>query len=383
MTKHITFLLFMALISGCSSTKDTPPETIPLVSALFSDDTFEQVLTINEQEIFTLPVQEQEKFLDYFNNELIKGVREDKIIFNYLKQRIDLFTYDGATLTATESLERNEGNCISLAILTQAYAKLAQVDTTFIEVGTVPVFKKNNNTILISNHFRTKLLAPKSTSDPNTIEVIRAGTVVDYFPAQDSFFIDNANYNDLVTKFYANRAVDALLEDNFNQSFNMLKQALSYKPYDPELINISAVLHRRSGQESHAMKIYEYAKNYNLTSQNLLANYLFIAKNQNNTELVKQLENLLDETALTPFDKIQVAQRSAQKGRFTRAIQELKEVIIETPYLPEPYFELARIYHSKGDIEKTDKLLALAVERSSDPKKRSLFQAKRDAIPKR
>ncbi|MDK1286816.1 tetratricopeptide repeat protein [Pseudoalteromonas umbrosa] len=382
MTKHITFLLFMGLLNGCSSTTSAPSEIIPPVSELFSDNTFEKTPIINEQDIFTLPPKEQKKFLSYFNNEKTKGIREDKIIFNYLEQRIKLFTYDGDTLTATESLERNEGNCISLAILTQAYAKLAQVDTTFIEVGTVPIFKKNNNTILISNHFRTKLLAPRTANNSNTIEIIRAGTVVDYFPAQDSFFIDNANYDDLVAKYYANKSVDALLENNFSKGYNLLNKALQYRPYDPELINIAAVLHRRSGQKSNAIRIYEYAKGHNLTSQNLLSNYLSIAKKQNNIKLVKQLESLLDRTALTPFDKIQVAQRSAEKGRFTKAIQKLEEVIIETPYLPEPYFELARIYHSKGDIEKTDKLLALAVERASDPDKRSLFQAKRDTIPK-
>jgi len=330
-----------------------------------------------------LPEHEQVKFLAHYNKALGNGIRPDKAVFNYLEQRLDRFTYDGDTLTAQESLQRNEGNCISLAILTQAYATLAQVDTTFREVGTIPVFRKSNNTILVSNHFRTKLLAPKSTNNGEEIEIIRAGTVVDYFPAQDSFYLDTATFQDLVAKYYANKSVDALLEKDFDMSYSMLTKALHYAPYDPELINISAVLHRRSGRATDALKIFEYANQHQLTSQNLLVNYLSLAKKQTDTQLIELLEASIENSAETPFDKIQLAQRSIKKGNYNKAIKKLKDIILETPYIPEPYFELARIYYTKGDIEKTERLLTLAIERSSDPDKRALFQAKRNGIPAR
>ncbi|KZN37417.1 hypothetical protein N480_15015 [Pseudoalteromonas luteoviolacea S2607] len=381
MMKSLVLLPIFFLLSACNISKEVPETTMPHVNTLFSENTFLPQPTIEESEIFLLSEQEQQKFMAYFNEEVNRGIRADKAVFNYLEQRLDQFTYDGETLTAQESLTRNEGNCISLAILTQAYANLAQVETTFREVGTIPVFRKDNNTILISNHFRTKLLAPKVTTSPNEFEIIRAGTVVDYFPAQDSFFIDTASYQDLVAKYYANKSVDALLDEQFDKSYSLLTKALNYTPYDPELINIAAVLHRRTGQQAQALEIFGYAKTHQLISQNLLANYLSLAKKQADHVLVEYLEASLDSSATTPFDKIQLAQRSAKKGKYNKAIKELKDVIIEAPYIPEPYFELARIYYAKGEIEMTERLLALAVEKSSDPEKRALFQAKRDAIP--
>ncbi|ESP91453.1 tetratricopeptide repeat protein [Pseudoalteromonas luteoviolacea] len=383
MIKTAILLLVTAQLIACSSTKTSPVETIPPVEKLFNHAAFEHQPTIDEHDIFSLPKQEQHKFLTYYNAELNKGIRPDRAVLNYLEQRLDRFTFDGATLTARESLEKNEGNCISLAILTQAYASLAKIETTFREVGTVPVFRKNNNTILISNHFRTKLLAPSSSNAANQFEIIRAGTVVDYFPAQDSFFIDTASYDDLVAKYYANKAVDSLLDKNFNNSYSFLISALNYSPNDAELINVAAVLHRRRGLQNDALEIFKFADKHHLTSQNLISNYLSLAKTQEDTQLVNHLENLLDNSVSTPFDKIQLAQRSIRKGSYNKAIRELKEIIVETPYIPEPYFELARIYYTKGDIENTERLLALAIEKSSDPQKRSLFQAKRDAISKR
>ncbi|WP_081310694.1 tetratricopeptide repeat protein [Pseudoalteromonas luteoviolacea] len=380
MMKSLALLSILFLITACNSSKEVPETAIPFVNTLFSENAFQVQPTIEESEIFLLPQQEQRKFLAHFNKQVEQGIRPDKVVFNYLEQRLDNFTYDGATLTAQESLTRNEGNCISLAILTQAYANLAQIETTFREVGTIPVFRKDNNTILISNHFRTKLLAPKRVTGANEFEILRAGTVVDYFPAQDSFFIDAAHYHDLVAKYYANKSVDALLDEQFDESYSLLTKALIYTPYDPELINLAAVLHRRSDKKAHALQIFEYAKNHGLTSQNLLVNYLSLAKTQTNPVLVAHLEASLDSNASTPFDKIQVAQRSVKKGKYNKAIRELKEVILEVPYIPEPYFELARIYYVKGELDMTARFLTLAVEKSSDPEKRALFQAKQDAL---
>ncbi|MCF2859724.1 hypothetical protein L1286_19780 [Pseudoalteromonas sp. SMS1] len=383
MMKNLVLLPLVVLLGACAQTHTPQQQAIPKVTDFFSATAFTLQPTIDEATIFSLPEHEQVKFLAHYNKALDNGIRPDKAVFNYLEQRLDRFTYDGDTLTAQESLQRNEGNCISLAILTQAYATLAQVDTTFREVGTIPVFRKSNNTILVSNHFRTKLLAPKSTNNDEEIEIIRAGTVVDYFPAQDSFYLDTATFQDLVAKYYANKSVDALLEKDFDMSYSMLTKALHYAPYDPELINISAVLHRRSGRATDALKIFEYANQHQLTSQNLLVNYLSLAKKQTDTQLIELLEASIENSAETPFDKIQLAQRSMKKGNYNKAIRELKDIILETPYIPEPYFELARIYYTKGDIEKTERLLTLAIERSSDPDKRALFQAKRNGIPAR
>ncbi|AOT08674.1 tetratricopeptide repeat protein [Pseudoalteromonas luteoviolacea] len=383
MINRILLLISVLSLTACSSTNTSPVAKISPVTELMSSHAFEELPTITEQKIFDLPQYERDKFLAFYNKELEQGVRPDKAIFRYLENRLDNFTFDGETLTAQESLERNEGNCISLAILTQAYASLAKVDTTFIEVGTMPVFRKNQDTILISNHFRTKLLAPKKTLEPDAFVILRAGTVVDYFPAQDSFFINNATYQDLVSKYYANKAVDALLSQQFNQSYSLLKKALQYRPYHPELINIAAILHRRNGQIKQANAIYQYALENQLTSQNLLSNYLVIARDQSDTSLISHLESLLDSNVSTPFDKIQLARRAVDKGQYKKAIKQLEEVISETPYIPEPYFELAKLYHTQGDRDKTVQFLAKAAEKSSDPEKRTLFQAKRDSITQR
>ncbi|WP_052262261.1 tetratricopeptide repeat protein [Pseudoalteromonas luteoviolacea] len=382
MINRILLLIFVLSLTACSSTNTSVVADIPPVTELLSNHAFEDAPTINEQQIFDLPKYERDKFLAFYHNALAQGVRPDKAIFKYLENRLDNFTYDGETLTAKESLTRNEGNCISLAILTQAYASLAKVDTTFIEVGTMPVFRKNKDTILISNHFRTKLLAPEKPLQPGAFVILRAGTVVDYFPAQDSFFINNATYQDLVSKYYANKAVDALISEQFNQSYSLLKRALYYRPYHPELINIAAVLHRRSGQTEQANTIYQYAVENHFTSPNLLSNYLLVAKSQSDSSLISRLESLLESNVSTPFDKIQLAQRAIDKGQYKKAIKQLEEVIYETPYIPEPYFELAKLYNTQGNKEKTEQFLAKAVEKSSDPEKRALFQAKRDSIPR-
>ena len=117
----------------------------------------------NEQEIFSLPEAEQKKFIEKFNRSISQGKRADKIIADYLEYAVSNFTYDGKTFTATEAFKQQYGNGVSLAILTQAYANLAGLETSFREVSSYPIFKKEKDLVLVSTHFNTKLFDLKKS----------------------------------------------------------------------------------------------------------------------------------------------------------------------------------------------------------------------------
>ncbi|MFM9785698.1 hypothetical protein, partial [Streptomyces scabiei] len=66
-----------------------------------------------------------------------------------------------------------------------------------------PVYGKESNIVLIANHFRTKLYRPYVEAE-GEITFIRPGTLIDYFPSRGSFYVNSANKNDLVSKYYSN-----------------------------------------------------------------------------------------------------------------------------------------------------------------------------------
>ncbi|RXE93269.1 tetratricopeptide repeat protein [Pseudoalteromonas phenolica] len=342
------FLFITFLLTGCNSTQSKSEEKVAIPSpiSLANHALFKLEPVPNEKEIFSLPKAEQAKFLEKYNQLILKGVRADTAISQYLESSIDGFTYDGETLTATDALSKQAGNCVSLAILTQAYANLAGIETSFREVSTYPIFKKEQDLLLVSSHFNTKLFAPKDDAEEKDwIEIIRKGTVVDYFPQQNTFYVGNAHYPSLVAKFYANLASEALIKGNFDLSYSLANEAFKFTPHNPELINLLAIQHRRVGDTDTAKKLFEFATEHKLVSSNLIASYRFLANQLGDTVLVDKLEVELEKTAKTPFDFLQIAIKATNKAQFSKAKRLLNAVIKHYPYLPEPHFELAKIYY--------------------------------------
>ncbi|MBE0369909.1 tetratricopeptide repeat protein [Pseudoalteromonas aurantia] len=377
--KQVFIIILLASLIGCTST-ELPSSTEPQdPSSLFNHSLFNEQAVIPEADIFLLPTAEQVQFHAYHQDALTKGVREDRIIANYLNTKLNEFTYDGATLSAAQTLVQDEGNCISLAILTQAYANLIDVETSFREVASIPVYKKTERTLLVSNHFKTKLFAPDDNPE-GWISAIRPGTVIDYFPAQDIYFVSTATVDDLTAKFYANLATNELLNEQFDKSYSYLKQAFKHKKTDPELINLAAILHRRAGDADTAKRLFEYAIQHSLISSNLLSSYTYLAAELNDMILVKKLEAMSEASAKTPFDIINIARKAFMNQHYTRAEKLLSELVQEFPYLPEPYFELAKLHYQKNNLSTSQHFLSEALLKAEDQKKAGIYQAKLSSL---
>ena len=374
------FLFITFIFTGCNTTPAPKPEKEPTPSplTLVNPNLFKLISVPSEEEIFALPKAEKSKFLAEYNEYISQGLRADKAIERYLDSTMGYFSYDAETFTASESQSKQQGNCVSLAILTQAYANVAGVETGFREVSTYPIFKKEQDLLIVSTHFNTKLYAPKESEekDKDWIQILRAGTVVDYFPQQNTFYLGNATYSNLVSKFYSNLATDALIDEHFNLSYSLINEALKFTPKNPELINLLAILHRRAGDTKTAEQLFQFAIQHNLTSSNLIASYRFLAAQQSNTDLVERLNEELEKAAKTPFDFLLIAKQSLEKKHFGKAKKILNKIIEQHPYLPEPYFELAKAHYLQNDHDLAKEALEKAIKMSDSQEKTGMYEAK-------
>ena len=372
----IIFLISAFFLMGCNSTQHQKPPAIPSPLTLANTKLFTPVPVPSENDIFSLPDSEKATFLLYYNQYLEQDIRADKAIYQYLEKYVSNFTYDGETFTAIETLKNKKGNCISLAILTQALAKIVNVETSFREVSTYPIYKKEQDLLLVSSHFSTKLFAPGQEEDKNWIQAIRAGTVVDYFPEQSTFYLGNAKYPKLVAKFYVNLSTQALIKEDLNLSYSLARAAFQFTPHNPELINLLAIIHRRAGDTNTAKKLFEFAIQHNLLSSNLIASYSFLAKTLNDPKLEHQLEEKLEQVAKTPFDYLTIAQKATAKKQYRKSKKILKTIIEHYPYLPEPYFELAKVHYLQNHQDLARDALEHAITKSDSQEKTGMYEAK-------
>ena len=375
MKSLILVLSFSFLLTAC---KNTPTNTSPnktLLTSVINHSLFKRVNTLNEQSIFELPQAEKEKFMAYANEKLV-DTRADRVIFNYLQNQLTNFKYHGDTLTSEQTIELSQGNCISLAVLTQSYAQLLNLETSFQEMTSAPVYAKENNIIYVANHFRTKVYAPEQEKDDDLIVFIRPGTLIDYFPTRGSIYSGSATYNDLLSKFYSNLAAKALAKKQLNTAYSLILKANTFTPNDPELFNMAGVLHRRAEDLQSAKVIYQTALDNNEISVNLIHNYRALAKDLGDKTLEGQLTSQLINKEKDPYELLVIAQNDLQDGKITQAKNHLELAIAKAPYISELYLELAKIRYQQGKTKQTQALLEKAMQHERDNKKLNVYQAK-------
>ncbi|MEI8705042.1 tetratricopeptide repeat protein [Pseudoalteromonas sp. B62] len=368
-------LIFCLFLTACKNTPAITAAQKVQLSSLINHSLFERLDTPTEQSIFELPQAEKQKFLTYANENLA-DTRADQVIFNYLEGRLENFKYHGDTLTSKQALKLSQGNCISLAVLTQSYAQTLSLDTSFQEVTSEPVYAKESNIVYVANHFRTKVYAPKVKKEDNYIEFIRAGTLIDYFPTQGSIYSGSATYNDLLAKFYSNLAANALAKKQFNTAYSLILQANKFTPNDAELFNIAGILHRRVGDLQSAKNIYQTALSNNEISINLISNYKLLAEELGDKELVKELTSQLVNKEKDPYELLVIAKNNLQAGHVHQAKANLEQAITKAPYIAELYLELAKVRYRQGNTKQTQTLLEKAIKLERDNQKLDIYQAK-------
>ncbi|QCU75710.1 tetratricopeptide repeat protein [Pseudoalteromonas distincta] len=369
----ITFLYLV----GCNTTKVQQVEQQIELEQLLNHSLFNKLDTPSEYSIFELPNAEKETFLAYAEKQKQSEIRHDRIIYNYLESNLANFKYHGDTLTSAQALKLSQGNCISLAVLTQSYAQALGLETSFQEVTSQPVYAKENNVVYVASHFRTRVYAPKvEKKDDNIVEFFRASTLIDYFPTRRSFYSSSADYNDLVSKFYSNLAATALADKQLDIAYSLILQANKYTPNDPELFNIAGILHRRAGDLQSAKNIYQTALSNNEISINLISNYQLLAKKLGDKELVKELTSQLVNKEKDPYELLVIAKNDLQAGHAHQAKAHLEQAITKAPYIAELYLELAKVRYQQGNIKQTQTLLEKAIELERDNQKIDVYQAK-------
>lgn len=369
--------LLIYLLTACKSTEPVSPPSVSL-NSLLNYSRFELQLTPSAEAIFELPQDERNKFLSYVNEQRQLNLTDDVILSNYIERSYSSFSYHGDTLTAEQTLKFQHGNCISLAILTQSYANLIDLETSFQEMTSEPVYGKESNIVLIANHFRTKLYRPY-VEEEGTITFIRPGTLIDYFPSRGSFYVNSANQDDLIAKYYSNLAADAVVKNNYNLAFSLLIKANQYAPNDPELFNLAGIIHRRSNDIATSQQIYQSAIEQNSPSLNLLSNYKLLAQSLGNTILANKLDSLIGTQDKDPFELIALGETESLNGRVASAKKYLNEAINKAPYLAEPYVALAKISYQQGNLKGAKKLLEQAIQLERNKEQLNVYQAKLSA----
>ena len=387
----IKFLLVtvLLLISACtslpntttSSTEAESDNTIPPLPELLSSSFFgEPKSIIPIQQVYSLTAEQKQDFLKVFNSQLEKSEEPHRRISQYLGKHLTDFNYYSDTLNAAESLEQNRGNCLSLAILTKALADLANVDIAYQLVETAPVFKKEGNIIVSSQHIRVVLFSPISKNSGGFI-TIRGRIYIDYFPTFRSQVLRKVDEAEFKSMYYTNKAVESMIGKDNNLAFWYLNAALELKPTHSHALNMMALLHEKVGYPDYAEKLYLYGIAHSQEKLDLLNNYHSLLNSQQRIGEAKEIaEQIGRRNDLNPYRWISLGNTAYNSKEYEKAIRYYRRANKLAPYIHEGFAGIARSKIQLGDPDYAKKAISKAMDNTYDNNTRKLYQAKLDML---
>lgn len=385
---RILVLFICCFLSACSSMPAAESDLANAAASSFPpppllpDGHFGEPLPIlTIAQVFSLSDAQKQNFHYKINSSALRSSRPGKQIYKYIEKQLQDFTYLTDTLTATDTLGRNQGNCLSLAILTKALVDLTPVEISYELVETPIIYQSEGGMLLSSQHIRAILLDPRATKSYRRVSPYQGKLIIDYFPTRGTRRLRMVNENEFYAMYYRNIAAEAMVNKNTNLAFWNLKQALQFNPGDAHAINMMALLHSRLGYPQYAENLFLYGIEHGEDSLELLNNY---------HALLIRLQRIEDARAIAirlqqyddpnPFKWIQLADIAYASKDYPTALIYYKKAAKKADYLHQPYAGIARTQYKLGNTRAAHKAVKAAILNSSQSELSSAYQTKLELL---
>lgn len=378
--KQWTALFLLLLITGCVSHNDLPTSadtkfTLILPDITWQSDVYTLVEVPQANDIFYLNEDRKQHFLSFYYASENQAIGGHKRLAQYLGDFLSGFTYRGDTHNADLASTEQAGNCLSLAILTKAYASLVGLKVEYRKVNSAPVYSRENGIVTISSHVQTHVYASSQTN--SKFNFFFSKVIIDYFPSSRGVLGGVVSDNDFVSMYYQNLAAKALMADDLDMAYSLLVKAMQLSPNNIETLNTLAVIHKKFGKSDVAESIYKHVLEHTKGSVNVLSNYvILLEENNRNEDAALYADMYMEIEDDNPYSWYDLANEAYERENYRKALYLFKKSADMAPYLHENFFGQAKSYFQLGHKNKANKAMQKASELAYTKLDEKLYSAK-------
>jgi tetratricopeptide (TPR) repeat protein len=372
MRKGVAVVLGLAL-AGCAAEPVLAPPQELFRDALFAPPTER----INRADVFAL----NDAMRRFLREELagpiaVNGARQaliDALTHGQLK-----LEYDSArTRTAAEAFDARAGNCLSLVILTAAFAKELGVQVHYNRATAEDMWSRDGNIYFLNGHVNVTL--GKRDVDPRTLYDAAETMTVDFIPGRELRGLRTREVDEptIVAMFMNNRAAEALVRGRLDDAYWWARAAMRESPSFMAAYNTLGVVYVRRGEPAMAERAFRRVLAAEQRNTRAWANLaLVLAKQGRGAEAAAAERELARLEGDAPFYFFHKGLAAMEAGDYRAARKLFAKEVDRAPDYHEFHFWLALAELRLGNVEPARAELALALENSTTPGDHELYAAK-------
>lgn len=376
--KQWLFLLFCMVLSGCASTRIEPHPEL-----LFNDQLFTRPqMPVSATEVFALS-DEMKRYLDteLAGQSRTRGMQQALLDALYKKSQLRL-EYDSAmTRNAAQAFQSRKGNCLSLVIMTAAFARQLGLQVRYNNVFVEEIWSRNGNINFLNGH--VNLTLGKGNQFSQSVYDSSALLTVDFLPSEDlrgqrSEVIEE---NTIIAMYMNNRAAESLAQGQLNQAYWFAREAIVQAPDFFAAYNTLGVIYQRHGNLAQAEQAFRQVLEQEPENTRTMSNLARVLSDLGRVGESQLLERrLVKLEPYPPFYFFQLGQAAMEKEDFKAAKALFTREAERADYSHEIHFWLAVANFRLGDLGQAGKHMNLALENSTTRSDRDLYAAKLDRI---
>jgi tetratricopeptide (TPR) repeat protein len=360
-----------ALLFGCAQ-----PPLAPVPASLLHDELFPPpAVRPDPAEVFALSPE----MLRFAQTALpaqgpFRDRRRELVDALYKPGTLRLSYDSDVTRTARQAFDERAGNCLSLVIMTAAFAKHLGLPVYFQSVVVDEEYTRNGDITFAAGHINVAIGRP-GPQDPQSANLL----TVDFLP-QDRLRDQRTRPLDehtVVAMFMNNRAAESLASGLIGQSYWWAREALRADPAFLPAANTLGVIYTRAGRLAEAEAALRHLLERDRENVNALTNLARLLRREGRAAEAAELDKRLAEVQpYPPFFFSDKARGALERGQFAEARDLLRRELRRQPYQHEVHFLLALAYAGLGQVPAATRHMTQAMENSPTRNQQSLYGAK-------
>lgn len=369
--------LFVALFAGCAQ---VPQASGRDVRALLHDEWFAPSKEdTSPDRVFAL----SDAMRAYADNELralIAHRDPRRVLIEALHNRGQLrLAYDAErTGNAAETFDSRSGNCLSLVLMTGAFARHLGLPVTFRAVQLDPQYTRAGGLTLENGHVNIMMghMGERPIWGAHDL-------VVDFLPTRELVGHSAVPLPEptVIAMYMNNRAAETLADGRTDDAYAWARAALLQDPSHASAVNTLAVIYMRRGQQAAAEQALRFALAGEPENTAVLSNLVLVLRNTERAAeadaVAAQLKAL---QPYPPFHFLESGRRALANGRATEARDLFERELRRQPFQHEVHFWLAQAYAQLGNTRKAAEHLQQAKDYSTTMSSQKLYSAKLDKL---